>query len=85
MEGVIYATLGKREYGIPNDLNTIGKYFQSAGYKTGIFGKWHLGYKSEFNPVYHGFDEFYGYLSGNVDYISHRDGIGLLDWSYNFV
>ena len=48
-----------------------------------MFGKWHLGYQPEYNPTKYGFDEFYGYLSGNVDYISHRDGINIYDWWHN--
>ncbi len=35
------------------------------GYKTGIFGKWHLGSIKEFFPTKHGFDEFYGILYSN--------------------
>ncbi len=83
IEGVIYAALDKRIYGISDKQKTMAEYYKEAGYTTGIFGKWHLGYKPEFNPVFHGFDEFYGYVSGNVDYISHRDGVGLLDWWHN--
>lgn len=83
LEGVIYVQADKRIYGISDSEKTMGEIFKAAGYKTGLFGKWHLGYKPEFNPTYHGFDEFYGYVSGNVDYISHRDGIGLYDWWHN--
>ncbi|MCG6187240.1 sulfatase family protein [Maribellus maritimus] len=83
LEGVIYAQLGRRMYGISQNEKTIAEYMKDAGYTTGAFGKWHLGYKPEFNPVHHGFDQFYGYVSGNVDYISHRDGIGLHDWWLN--
>lgn len=83
LEGVIYAALDKRIYGISDKQKTMGDYFREAGYKTGIFGKWHLGYKPKFNPTLHGFDEFYGYVSGNVDYISHLDGAGLYDWWQN--
>jgi len=83
LEGVIYVQKEKRIYGISPQEKTMAEIFKDAGYKTGIFGKWHLGYKSEFNPTYHGFDEFYGYVSGNVDYISHRDGIGVYDWWHN--
>ena len=83
LEGVIYADLNKREHGISSSQITIAEYLKTAGYATGIFGKWHLGYKPDFNPTLHGFDEFYGYVSGNVDYISHRDGIGLYDWWHN--
>ena len=84
LEGVIYAAEAKRyEGGVPAKEQTIAESFKDHGYTTGIFGKWHLGYKPEHNPVRHGFDEFYGYVSGNVDYISHRDGIGLYDWWHN--
>lgn len=83
LEGVIYAALDKRSSGISKTEKTMSEYFRSAGYATGIFGKWHLGYQSEYNPTFHGFDEFHGYLSGNVDFISHRDGIGLYDWWHN--
>lgn len=83
IEGVIYAALDKRIYGISDSIKTLPEYLREAGYSTGAFGKWHLGYKPEYNPTKHGFDEFYGYVSGNVDYISHRDGIGLFDWWHN--
>lgn len=84
LEGVIYAQMGLRDQGgLSENETTIGELFRQNGYKTGIFGKWHLGYDVKYNPVNHGFDEFYGYVSGNVDYISHRDGIGLYDWWHN--
>lgn len=41
---------------------TLGQLMQSAGYTTGLFGKWGLGYPgSESVPNALGFDEFYGY------------------------
>ncbi len=83
LEGVIYAALNKRKEGIALTENTLAEYFNESGYSTGIFGKWHLGYKQKYNPTYHGFDEFHGYVSGNVDYISHRDGANLHDWWHN--
>ena len=83
LEGVINAQIDKRIYGIAAAEVTMGEIFQESGYQTGIFGKWHLGYQPEYNPTHHGFNEFYGYVSGNVDYISHRDGIGRYDWWHN--
>lgn len=83
LEGVIYVQEDKRIYGISPTQKTMPEIFKDAGYKTGMFGKWHLGYNKEYNPTNHGFDEFYGYISGNVDYISHRDGIGIYDWWHN--
>ena len=39
---------------------TIAEVLKGAGYKTGMFGKWHLGDQPEFLPTKQGFDEFYG-------------------------
>lgn len=83
LEGVINAQMDKRIYGIADAEVTMAEIFQKSGYQTGIFGKWHLGYQPEYNPTHHGFKDFYGYVSGNVDYISHRDGIGIYDWWQN--
>src|SRR6185295_13431845 len=43
--------------GLPTAVPTIAQMIKDAGYATGAFGKWHLGYKDEFNPVNRGFDE----------------------------
>ena len=52
---------------------------KKAGYATGLVGKWHLGFKPEFWPNAHGFDEFFGPLAGAVDFYSHRRGDGTPD------
>ncbi len=59
---------------------TFAECMKKAGYRTGLFGKWHLGYTKNFNPMHHGFDRFRGYVSGNVDYVSHYDRMGVYDW-----
>ncbi|WP_146600625.1 sulfatase family protein [Novipirellula aureliae] len=43
----------------PKEL-TIAEVAQSVGYKTGMFGKWHLGDQLEFLPTRQGFEEFFG-------------------------
>lgn len=44
------------------DTYTLGKLMKSAGYTTGIFGKWGLGYPGSSSvPSNMGFDEFFGY------------------------
>jgi arylsulfatase A-like enzyme len=76
--------LGKRDdHGLRSTEVTFAKLLQGSGYRTGLMGKWHLGYASKFNPVHHGFDEFRGYLSGNVDFHSHLDQAGFADWWHN--
>lgn len=57
--------------GLPTSVPTLPKMLKSAGYATGAFGKWHLGYKDEFNPTKHGFDEYFGELLGHCDYYTH--------------
>jgi arylsulfatase A-like enzyme len=51
---------------------TIASVLKENGYSTGLIGKWHLGSTPETVPNSHGFDYFYGFLDGCVDYYSHR-------------
>lgn len=83
LEGVIYVRGETREVGLDSSQVTVSELLKDNGYTTGVMGKWHLGYRKEFNPVHHGFDEFYGYLSGNIDYHSHYDNAGIYDWWHN--
>lgn len=57
--------LPTREQLIPNVL-------APAGYASALIGKWHLGRSPETVPNARGFDYFYGFHSGCVDYYSHR-------------
>jgi arylsulfatase A-like enzyme len=61
-----------RDLGLPPDHPTIASLLKSNGYDTSLVGKWHLGWTPEFGPNRHGFDEFFGVLSGAVDYFTHR-------------
>ena len=62
----IYNAFGPTsDSGISHDEYTLAEMLKDNGYKTGIFGKWHLGSKKEFFPTNHGFDEFYGILYSN--------------------
>lgn len=58
--------------GLPPDHPTIASLLKANGYDTSLVGKWHLGWKPEFGPNRHGFDEFFGVLSGAVDYFTHK-------------
>ena len=46
--------------GLNPDEMTIAEVLKTAGYKTGMFGKWHLGDQPEFLPTKQGFDEYFG-------------------------
>ena len=52
---------------------TIPRLMKQNGYRTALFGKWHLGGEPRHNPIHHGFDEFVGFLAGACDYHSHRN------------
>ena len=57
--------------GLNPDETTIAELLKERGYKTGIFGKWHLGDAPKFYPRKHGFDEFYGILYSNDMWPKH--------------
>jgi N-acetylgalactosamine-6-sulfatase len=59
-------------FGLPADETTIAERLKEAGYATGCFGKWHLGYQPEHNPTRHGFDEYFGVLLGHADYYRYN-------------
>ncbi|MCB1213568.1 MAG: arylsulfatase [Chlamydiia bacterium] len=50
------------DVGMPAEACTMATALKSLGYKTGQFGKNHLGDMNKFLPTLHGFDEFFGYL-----------------------
>jgi arylsulfatase A-like enzyme len=76
--GLEWATVPNQhpDAGLPVSETTVARMLKDNGYRTAIFGKWHLGYKAEFNPIRHGFDEFFGILGGNVDMNSHDNRFG---------
>jgi arylsulfatase A-like enzyme len=58
---------------------TLPALLKAGGYATGLIGKWHLGYEPEFSPRAHGFDSFFGFKSGLIDYYQHTDTEGQHD------
>jgi arylsulfatase len=48
------------------DATTIAQVLKSAGYTTGIFGKWHLGDEAEYQPDRRGFDEVFIHGAGGI-------------------
>ena len=50
----------------------LPKLLKSAGYVSGIFGKWDLGVHRRFLPLARGFDEFYGFVNTGIDYYTHE-------------
>ena len=69
--------------GLSPDEVTIAELLGANGYKTGLVGKWHLGYGEKFRPRKQGFQEFYGFLSGWSDYYTHTYREGTKWWFKN--
>jgi arylsulfatase A len=76
----VISAANHRHVGLETSETTFANVLKEAGYATAIFGKWHLGYAPEYNPLHQGFDTFRGFVSGNVDYFSHIDQAGYEDW-----
>ena len=74
-----HAASADAERGLPVTGRSLPQLLKNNGYATGLVGKWHLGYKAEFSPNAHGFDYFWGFKSGLVDYYQHTDQSGAHD------
>ncbi len=67
-------------YGLPTDEWLLPAALRSAGYRTAIVGKWHLGHADrKYWPMQRGFDAQYGPLLGEIDYFTHS-AHGTRDW-----
>ncbi|MBI5426447.1 MAG: sulfatase-like hydrolase/transferase [Opitutae bacterium] len=69
--GISSALMG--EGGLAVGTQTMAHRFKAAGYRTALIGKWHLGYDLARGPNRMGFDRFFGFRGGKIDYFTHRD------------
>jgi arylsulfatase A-like enzyme len=63
------------EFGLPKSEVTLADRLKAAGYRTGLVGKWHLGFADDLHPMARGFDEFFGFLGGAHSYFPVSDTI----------
>jgi arylsulfatase A-like enzyme len=59
------------DVGLPPEHPTLPSLLKQAGYETALIGKWHLGYLPAYDPLKSGYDHFWGFRGGAVDYFSH--------------
>jgi arylsulfatase A-like enzyme len=59
--------------GLPPDQPTLPSLLKKAGYATLLLGKWHLGYLPDYGPLQSGYDHFWGFRGGALDYYTHTD------------
>ncbi|MFX7910672.1 sulfatase-like hydrolase/transferase, partial [Acinetobacter baumannii] len=64
------------QLGLPPEHPTLPSLLKARGYRTALFGKWHLGALPKFGPLKSGYDEFFGNPGGAVDYFTHKAGVG---------
>ena len=67
----LFEPLTTQNIGLPIEPKTLPRLLRDAGYETALVGKWHLGLPDAFNPVRHGFDEFFGFRGAASDYVEH--------------
>jgi len=48
------------------DETTMAEFFKATGYRTGHFGKWHLGRNYPYRPIDRGFDQWVGHGDGGT-------------------
>lgn len=58
--------------GLATSEITLAQVMQGGGYRTGAIGKWHLGWNDEHYPTRRGFDDWWGFLAGQSNYIDPR-------------
>ncbi|QNP50526.1 sulfatase family protein [Diaphorobacter aerolatus] len=78
-EPIRTSTRGNDQLGLPPSHPTLPSLLRDAGYRTALMGKWHLGYPPHFSPLRSGYEEFFGPMSGGVDYFTHCGANGQHD------
>jgi arylsulfatase A-like enzyme len=66
--------LNDRPIGLPPGEPTLPSLLRAAGYATSLVGKWHLGELPNYGPLQSGYERFWGYRGGAVDYFRHGFG-----------
>ena len=61
----------RKATGLTPEAPTIATAVRDLGYQTAMVGKWHLGLDEKCRPNQNGFDYFYGFMAGCIDYYSH--------------
>ncbi|MEN9865063.1 MAG: hypothetical protein RL748_653 [Pseudomonadota bacterium] len=64
------------QIGLPPSHPTLPSLLKQAGYRTALFGKWHLGYLPLYSPLKSGYDIFFGNYGGAIDYFNHKPAVG---------
>ncbi|HWQ54309.1 MAG TPA: sulfatase [Bryobacteraceae bacterium] len=69
----IFGALGPGARGLDPSFATMGEVFRAGGYRTGVFGKWHIGDHPDTRPHARGFDESCGLMYSNDMWEHHPE------------
>jgi len=64
--------IGEHNDGLDVSIATLPSLLKKQGYKTGLFGKWHLGDSVKSDPIAHSFDQFLGFHNWSIHHYTHR-------------
>ena len=67
-------SVSERAIGLPPEHPVLPSLLRGAGYQTALIGKWHLGRPPAFGPLRSGYDRFFGFHGGVLDYFTHKFG-----------
>jgi len=79
--GVWHTVMGRNL--LREDETTLGEVFQRAGYRTAIFGKWHLGDTYPYAPRFRGFDDAIVHYAGGIGQTPDYWGNDYFDAHFN--
>jgi arylsulfatase A-like enzyme len=69
-------TAGSRKVGLSPRYPTLPLLLKKAGFGTTLIGKWHLGWLPDYGPLQSGYDHFWGFRGGALDYFTHKPEVG---------
>ncbi len=69
----VFGAHGPRARGLDPSFATLGNVLQTAGYRTAVFGKWHIGDQEDTRPPARGFDESCGLMYSNDMWEHHPE------------
>jgi arylsulfatase A-like enzyme len=72
-------TAADSSVGLIPSTPSLPALLRQSGYTSHLTGKWHLGFTAASSPLANGFDSFFGYNGGGIDYVSHTDPNGVPD------
>lgn len=73
----------RKATGLTKKVPTLAAALKKEGYQTGLIGKWHLGLADGCRPNDNGYDYFFGFMAGCIDYYSHIFYWGMADGHTN--